>query len=362
MFKLISKSKNARLGILKTSHFEVETPCFMPVATKAAAKYLSPRELIETGTQQIICNGFVLSLTPGIDVIEKAGKLHKFMGFERSIFTDSGGFQVLLPEFLVKVEERGVHFKSPFDGKTRLFRPEDSIAIQNRLSSDVAMCLDDVPHYGESKEYFEKSLKRTNRWAQRCKESHKNKKQLLFGISQGGTFPDLRKQSIEFLNKLNFDGIALGGLCIGEPKTEMYKSLDSCMHLIPEDKPRYLMGVGSPEDILESIEKGIDIFDSVFPTRNARHGDLFTSKGILKMNNSSLKTDTSKPDENCDCYVCRNFTKAYLSHLIRADEPLGKKLLTFHNVYFIQNLMKQSREAIKSNTFEKFKKEFLKIT
>ena len=356
MFELINEHNGARLGKLKTSHGIIQTPFFMPVATKAAVKHVSNEELKKAGTEAIISNSFVLYLKPGLDHIKQG--LHKFMNWDRVIFTDSGGFQMLSEDFLIKADDHGVTFRSPFDGQKHLLTPEDVIKIEQHLKADVIMALDDVPHYGNSKKYIAESLKRTHYWAERCKESHTSK-QLLFGIAQGGTFRDLREKSIRTLNELDLDGVALGGLCIGESKDKMFDMVKLSNKLIPKDKPRYLMGVGSPEDIVQSVENGVDIFDSCFPTRNARHNHLFTSKGHIKISNRQYRDDQKPIDKACDCYVCKNFTRAYIHYLMKVREPNGLHYASYHNVYFVQDLIKNIRLTIKEDSFKQFKKGFL---
>ncbi|MDO8740070.1 MAG: tRNA guanosine(34) transglycosylase Tgt [Candidatus Woesearchaeota archaeon] len=362
MYKILKEDPKtkARIGKLKTRHAAAETPFFMPVATKASVKLITSDELKEMGAKAIICNSLVLFLRPGLEIIKKAHGLHKFMNFNDVIFTDSGGFQTADKSFAPVITNNGVLFKSPFDGVPHLITPEKAANIQEELGSDVAMVLDDMPPYGKSKDYVIESLKRTHDWASRFKNFHKDSKQLVFGITQGGTFKDLRKISCELISKLDFDGIALGGLSIGEPKKLMYGMIDYSERFLPKDTPRYLMGVGSPEDIIDCVSHGIDVFDSCMPTRNARHGTLFTSNGKVLIENREYKEDFRPLDKNCDCYVCKNHTRAYLNYLIRMKEPTGLRLVSYHNVYFVQNLMKEIRTAIKENGFEKFRKEFLK--
>ncbi len=357
MYKITSKNKTARTGILKTMHFAAETPFFMPVATRASVKHISSSELNEMGCEAIIANAFHLYLKPGTQLIKKAGGLHKFMNFDRCIFTDSGGFQILSEDFFVGRTDNGVIFKS-YENKQHIMTPEKCMEIQQELGSDVAMCLDDVPKYGGSREHIEKSMDITHKWAKRCKESHKGK-QLLFGIAQGSIFKDLRERSVKFIDSLDFDGVALGGLCIGEGKADMHKMVKASVQHISEEKPRYLMGVGSPEDILESIGMGIDIFDSAFPTQNARHGCIFTKKGKIQVEKAIFANDFKQVDD-CKCPVCQNYTKAYLNHLFRAKEMLGMRLASYHNLFFIHELLRNARKAIRKGDFLKFKKSFLK--
>ncbi|MBW2992691.1 tRNA guanosine(34) transglycosylase Tgt [Candidatus Woesearchaeota archaeon] len=358
--KILAEDKEARVGELKTVHGKLKTPFFMPVATKANVKTLTTHELKKIKVRCVISNAFILSLKPGINTITEQGKLHKFMNWNKGIFTDSGGFQILNPDFLLKKTDQGVVFRNLYTGKKQLFTPETSIEIQNQLSSDVAMCFDDVPHHDAKKDEIKASIKRTHNWAERCINSHNNKKQLLFGIAQGGIFPDLRKKSGKIINSLDFDGIAIGGLCIGETKKHMFKALDAQLTTLDKEKPKYLMGVGSPQDILEAVEKGIDIFDSVYPTRNARRGSLLTKNGQIKITNKRFRNDNTPIEENCGCYTCKNYTKSYLSHLITEQELLGLRLATIHNLYFLSNFMQRIRDEIKNSNFKNFKKQFLK--
>jgi len=355
-FELDSTDRKARSGILHTAHGAIETPFFMPVATKGSAKWLTQKELEETGTECIISNAFILYLKPGLEVVKKHGGLHKFIGWEKGIFTDSGGFQVLSKEFCKRLEEKGVHFLNPYTGKVSVFTPEESIRIQNGLGSDVAMCLDDVPLHGSNAKRLKESAERTTRWAERCAEAHKNKKQLLFGISQGGTNRGLRKKSTREIIDIGFDGIALGGLCIGEEKKAMIETVKLSEKEIPEALPRYLMGVGSAKEILDCISFGMDIFDSCFPARIARHGTAITSKGNLHLKNASYRFDTKPLDGNCECIVCKSHTRSYLHHLVKTREENSQKYLTLHNLFFMQNLIKRAREAIKEGKFERLKK------
>lgn len=358
--KILAEEKNARTGELKTAHGKLKTPFFMPVATKASVKTITSEELKKMDVQCIISNAFILSLKPGTEIITEQGKLHRFMNWNRGIFTDSGGFQILNPDFLLKKEERGVIFRNLYTGKKQLFTPEVSIDIQNQLSGDVAMCFDDVPHHDAKKDEIKASIKRTHNWAERCIKAHNNKKQLLFGIAQGGIFPDLRKISGKIINELDFDGIAIGGLCIGETKKQMFKALDAQMPVLDKEKPKYLMGVGSPQDILEAVERGVDIFDSVYPTRNARRGSLLTKKGQIKITNKQYRNDKNPIEEDCTCFTCKNYTRSYLSHLIREQEFLGLRLASIHNLHFLSTLMQNIRKEIKENNFKNFKKQFIK--
>ncbi len=360
-FKIRAQDKktNARSGILRTAHYKIETPLFMPVATKASVKHISNEELEQIGVQALISNAFILYLKPGLEIIGKAGGLHKFMNWKRGLFADSGGFQLLSKDFLISTNERGINFKNPFDGSREFFTPEKCIEIQNVLNNDVAMALDDVPHYGKSRQDIADALTHTINWAQRFKRANKSNKQLLFGISQGGTYRDLRKKGIEELNRLDFDGIALGGLCIGEPKQKMLEISKYSKQFIPESKPVYLMGVGSAKDILESIALGIDVFDSCFPTRTARHGMAITGRGNIQIEKGRYSKVFAPLDEECDCYVCKRHSIAYLHHLVKTKEENGLKYLSYHNLYYTQNLIEGSKKAIKEGRFAQFKREIL---
>lgn len=360
MFRVISKDKDARTGILKTAHGEVRTPFFMPVATKTAVKYLDPRDLEEIGVRCIISNSFVLFLRPGTSLIKKAGGIHKFMNFHDSIFTDSGGFQKIRDSFKPKITEKGMSFVSPFDGKKYLVTPKKAMQIQQDIGSDVAMAIDDMPLHGTSKEETLRALKRTHRWAEECIKHHKSKKQLLFGIAQGGTFKDLREKSARFIGSLGFDGFAFGGLAIGETSIQTRDMINLSVRYFPEKKPRYLMGVGNPIQMIEAISAGVDCFDSTFPTQNARHNTLFTSAGKLIIKNAKYRNDLNPLDKRCDCYVCKNYSRAHIRHLMKLNEANGLRYCTYHNIHFMNNLMKQAGKAIKEKKFESFKKSFLK--
>lgn len=359
MYKLVSEDSGARLGKLKTNHGTIQTPFFMPIATKGTAKQVSPEELKNLGSEALIANAFVLHLKPGLDIIKKFKGIHNFMKWNGVIFTDSGGFQILSKSFLHSADEKGVYFKNPFDGSKRFFTPEDIIKIEEDIGADVAMVLDFVPHYGNTKEYIANCTKITHLWAERCVKAHSDKKQLLFGICQGGTFEDLREKSSRFINNLDFDGVALGGLGIGEGSKLMTNSIKLSIKNIDKNKTRYLMGVGSPEDIIEAIGLGIDCFDSRFPTMNARHGGIFTSEGKINIEKAIYKDDVRPLDEKCKCYVCKIFSRAYIHHLYRTYEPIRDRYGNIHNLHFIQNLIKEARKAIKNNEFNNFKKGFL---
>ncbi len=362
MFELRKKSGKARRGVLKTAHGEIQTPFFMTIGTSGAVKGLIPEEVRELGGQVILSNTYHLHLRPGEDIVKDAGGLHKFMNWDGPILTDSGGYQVFSLAKIRKLTEEGVEFQSHLDGSKISLTPEKVIEIQNKLGSDIMMCLDECPGAQEEREYVQKSLELTTRWAKRCKEYHsklEGSKALLFSIVQGGMHPDLRKESAKQLKEIGFDGYAIGGLSVGEPNEVMYKMLDETVPELPEDKPRYMMGVGKPQDILEAVERGIDMFDCVLPTRNARHGHLFTSKGIVRIKNEYFKEEYIPLDPECDCYTCKNYTRAYLRHLFIAGEPLSLRLNTLHNVAFYLNLMKRIREAIEKGHFDGFKEEIL---
>ncbi len=362
MFKLKSEEGMARVGVLKTAHGRVDTPSFKAVATKGAVKPITPEDLHEMGAQEIISNALLLSLKPGLEVIEAHGGLHKFIGWDGTIFTDCGGFQVLSFEksFHEKTTDEGLVFRSPFDGTRHMLTPGKLIEIQNRLSSDVAMALDHMPLYGCTKQEAAESLRHTHTWMAECRKLHSNPKQLLFGIAQGSVYPDLRKKSIKFIDSLDFDGIAYGGLAVGEPKDKMYKMIKLSTENCSPDKVHYVMGVGNPIDIVECINLGVDSFDSVFPTRNARHGQIFTRKGPINIRNGIFRKDYTPLDEDCSCKVCKTYTKSYIHHLHRTGEPLGMRLASYHNLYFIQELLRDIRKSIKNQEFGSFRKEFLK--
>jgi queuine tRNA-ribosyltransferase len=358
--KYEDRNSEARTGKLTIKDREFDTPGFLPVATKADVKLISPDELHNMEAQGVISNAFLLYLRPGVEVIEKAGGIHRFMGWDGAVFTDSGGFQVLNPDFLIKVEDNHVVFKSPFDGTRHEFTPEQCAEIQMKIKSDVVLTLDDCPPYKSEYENVKESTARTIIWAEKFKSAHNDASQKVFGIVQGGVFEDLRKKCSEALVKLDFDGYAIGGLCIGEPKDVMHKIVSLSTALLPEDKPRYLMGVGSPEDMLEAISCGVDIFDSVFPTRNARHNTVYTTSGKINIAKDKFSSDFGAIDDGCECYTCSKFTMAYVNHLLREHEYLGMRLATIHNLHFLVNLMKQSQSAIKEERFLEFKEGFLK--
>ena len=355
-----SSKSLARTGLLHTAYADLETPFFMPVATKGAVKFVSHKQLEEMKVDCLISNAFINYLNPGLDLIKSAGGIHKFFGWKKSLFTDSGGFQLLSEDFVDHVNDKGVYFRNPFDKSVHLITPERAIEIENTLGSDVAMCLDHVLHFGKTRlDYFD-AMVRTAKWAKRCKESHKNPNQLLFGITQGGTFPDLRKKSTVALEAMDFDGLAFGGLCIGEDPKTLFDVTEFSKKFVSKNRPIYLMGVGSPLEILNLVERGVDIFDSAYPTRMARHGKIFTHKGCVQINRSKHKLDFSPLDSECDCFVCKSHSKAYLHHLFKTYEQNGLMLLSYHNTFFIADLIQKIRTSIKENNFESFKKDFEK--
>lgn len=356
MFKIINTDSNARLGSLVTPHGTIDTPVFMPVATKGAVKTLHVKELEELNIKVIISNSLHLYLHPGLEIIEKHGSLHDFMNFHNSILTDSGGFQIIKTPFFVKASKEGITFRDPKDGSLHLITPEKSAEIQDRLGSDIAMMLDYCVPYGTPLKKIERSLELNKNWAERFKNSRKG---LSFGIVQGSIYEKLREQSVAELLALNFDGYAIGGLLIGEPLDIMIKIATYTVSLLPEDKPRYLMGVGSLSEIFNSIEQGIDIFDSVFPTRNARHKMAFTNTGILDFRKSNFKDDTKPIDENCDCYACKTYSRSYIFHLFKEKEMLTMRLLTIHNLAFMLRVMDRIRISIKEHEYNALKNEVL---
>ncbi len=353
------KQTGARLGRLHTPHGVIETPIFMPVGTQATVKAMTPEELKDIGSQIILSNTYHLYMRPGHDLIERAGGLHKFMNWDKPILTDSGGFQVFSLGPLRKIKEEGVEFRSHLDGSKHFLSPEKATEIQNALGSDIIMAFDECAPYPADRQYVKNSLERTTRWLERCKAAHKYpERQALFGIVQGGMYKDLREQSAREITAIDLPGYAIGGLSVGEPKEMMYEVLDYTVPLLPEDKPRYLMGVGSPDDLLEGVLRGIDMFDCVLPTRIARNGTAMTSQGKVVVRNASYAEDFTSLDPECDCYTCRNYTKAYLRHLIKCNEILGARLLTIHNLHFLLKLMENVRGAIKEDRLLDYKKDF----
>ncbi|WP_440895970.1 tRNA guanosine(34) transglycosylase Tgt [Amphibacillus sp. Q70] len=353
------KQTGARLGRVHTPHGSFDTPVFMPVGTLATVKTMSPEELKEIGANIILSNTYHLWLRPGEDIIKDAGGLHKFMNWDRSILTDSGGFQVFSLSDLREIEEKGVHFRNHISGEKMFLSPEKAIQIQNALGSDIMMALDECPPYPAEHKYMKASVERTSRWAERCIAAHERPEdQGLFGIVQGGEYKDLRKQSAQDLASLDFPGYAIGGLSVGEPKEIMNQVLEYTTPLLPDQKPRYLMGVGSPDSLIDGAIRGVDMFDCVLPTRIARNGTCMTSNGRLVVRNAKYARDFTPLDPNCDCHTCRNYSRAYIRHLIKAEETFGLRLTSYHNLYFLLKLMEQVREAIKADRLGDFREEF----
>jgi len=354
-FQVIKQHRQVRLGLLQTAHGKIQTPFFMPIATRGAVKYLHNDDFKLLGNQIILSNTYHLYLKPGLDVIKKAGGLHKFMNWQKPILTDSGGYQVFSLKHLRKINDQGVAFKSTYDGSNHFFSPKKVMEIQQILGSDIMMVLDECTPYPSTYEYAKASQELTTKWAKQCKQAKKKNKQLLFGIVQGSSYKELRLKSAKDLIKIGFDGYAIGGLAVGEPAKEMYKTLDVVCPELPEDKPRYLMGVGQPEQIVEAVKRGVDMFDCVLPTRNARHGYLYTnlklSKSlkltykILRIRGEKYKKDLSPLDKTCQCATCTSgYSRSYIRHLFSVNEPLAMRLTTIHNLYFYLDLMRQIRK------------------
>ena len=356
-YKLLKKDGYARRGLLELQHGNIQTPVFMPVGTNATVKGLTVDDLEETGSQIILSNTYHLMLRPGDEIIKELGGLHSFCNWQKPILTDSGGFQVWSLGELAKVSEKGVSFKSPYDGKDIFMSPEDSIQIQENLGSDIVMVFDECTNYPSPKKEAQKSMELSARWAARSKDAHKSQS-ALFGNVQGGMYEDLREESLNLTLACEFDGIAIGGLSVGEPKEEKTKVLKHLSNILPDDKPRYLMGVGKPEDIVEAVFFGVEMFDCVLPTRNARNGQLITSTGVINIRNAKYKNDDSPIDENSDSKVCKNYSKAYLHHLDKTNEMLGSMLASYHNIYYYHELMKQIRQSIDDDIFVNFAKDF----
>jgi queuine tRNA-ribosyltransferase len=367
VFTIVAKDKktNARIGILKTKKGKVETPFFMPVATRGSVKTLDSVELQEMKVPAVISNALILYLREGSNIIKKFGGIGKFMNYKGINFTDSGGFQMYTKTIYVKSNEEGIIFKNPLNGEKIFMTPEKDMRIQLDIGSDVAMCMDSMPMYEHSKEQIEESVRKTSVWAERCKYHHdsiqkplpKSKRQLLFGIIQGGKYEDLRELSTKELLKLDFDGYSIGGFGLGETIEEEFKIVKQIKELLPNNKPVYLMGIGNPVEILKGISMGVDIFDSRMPTQNARRGTLFTSEGKLRILRESCKFENEPIDKNCKCFVCKNYSRAFIRYLIINDEFTGKKLATYHNIYYLTNLIRTAKEKIKQNKFSEFLKE-----
>ncbi|GGI83322.1 tRNA guanosine(34) transglycosylase Tgt [Shewanella gelidii] len=359
-FELDTTDGRARRGRLIFERGTVETPAFMPVGTYGTVKGMTPEEVRETGADILLGNTFHLWLRPGEEIMRKHGDLHDFMNWQRPILTDSGGFQVFSLGDIRKITEEGVHFRSPINGEKIFLDPEKSMQIQDSLGSDVVMIFDECTPYPATHDEARKSMQMSLRWAQRSRDEFDRLENpnSLFGIIQGGVYEDLRDESVKGLTEIGFDGYAVGGLAVGEPKEDMHRILEHVCPQIPEDKPRYLMGVGKPEDLVEGVRRGVDMFDCVMPTRNARNGHLFTSEGVIKIRNARHREDTSPLDSKCDCYTCKNYSRAYLYHLDRCNEILGARLNTIHNLRYYQSLMEGLRGAIQTGTLDDFVKEF----
>lgn len=358
LFESFSQDGNARLGSFHTPHGPIEMPAFAPVGTQANVKTLEPRDLVEAGAQLILSNTYHLYLRPGHELVQRMGGLHGFMRWSGPILTDSGGYQVFSLAHQRKLSDDGVMFSSHIDGSRHFFTPEKVMEVEQALGADIAMVLDECPE-PTNYEYNVKSLARTHRWAERCKVAHQRSDQALFGIVQGGIFPDLRLQSAAFLRQLDFPGYGVGGLAVGETKAQMYSTLDVTCPALPENKPRYLMGVGAPEDIVEAVYRGIDMFDCVLPTRIARNASILTPDGRINLRNAQYAEDPRPLQEGCTCYTCQTFSRAYLRHLYRAGEISALRLGTIHNVHFMLELMHQIRQAIAEKRFTAFRAEFL---
>ena len=355
------KETGARAGLLHTAHGTFKTPMFMPVGTQATVKTLTPQMLKDVKAQIVLSNTYHLFLRPGEDLIKEAGGLHKFMGWDGGLLTDSGGFQVFSLSAMRKITEEGVAFRSHIDGSKRFLSPEIATQVQMALGSDIAMVFDECIPYPADYDYALASTDRTTRWAKRCKEVHDHPYQVLFGIVQGGMYPELRKRSAEALQEIDFPGYSIGGLSVGESKELMYEVLEATTPLLPKHKPRYLMGVGTPDCLVEGVARGVDMFDCVYPTRVARNGTVLTHKGRLVVRNAEHARDFAPLEEGCTCYTCQNFSRAYLRHLFKAEEILGLELASIHNIHFLLRLMEEAREAIMEDRFLEFKKSFWEL-
>jgi queuine tRNA-ribosyltransferase len=358
-FNLLKTCNAARAGELNTPHGKVLTPVFLPVGSQATVKTLTPEDIKELGINMLLANTYHLYLRPGIDVIKKLGGLHQFMAWDSAILTDSGGYQVFSLSPLCKISDEGAAFRSHIDGSEHFLTPELAVKYHESLGADIIMVLDECSACGDSKDKVRKAMERTHRWAERCLKAHRSNEQALYAIVQGGMFPDLRQKSAEYLTGLDFPGYAVGGLSVGEPKEVTLPLVEQTAALLPENKPRYLMGVGAPDDLIEGVARGIDIFDCALPTRVARNGALFTRKGRINIRRAAYSKMDKPIDPACDCYTCRTFSAAYISHLFRSEELLGLRLATIHNLRFIRNLMSDIRKSILDGTFDKFSKDFL---
>ncbi len=357
-FKLNNTDQNSRRGQISFPRGTIETPAFMPVGTYGTVKAMTPEELVGIGAEIILGNTFHLMLRPGMEVIKEFGGLHSFMHWDKPILTDSGGYQVFSLAESRKITEEGAHFQSPIDGSKVFLGPEEAIQIQHTLNSDIVMIFDECTPYPATEEEATDSMRLSLRWAKRSKDAHGDNENALFGIVQGGMYKTLRDESLNGLKEIGFDGYAIGGLSVGEPIDLMMEVLDNIMPAMPEDKPRYLMGVGTPENLVEAVSRGIDMFDCVMPTRNARNGHLFTEVGDIRIRNATHRHDQSPVDENCACYTCENYSRAYLHHLDKTNEILGARLNTIHNLYYYQFLMKGLRKAIADNELNEFMANF----
>lgn len=361
-YKLVRTQGRARLGEFNTPHGRVVTPAFMPVATQATVKTLTPDELVSVGADIVLSNAYHLYLRPGVELVQRFGGLHRFMGWSSPVLTDSGGFQAFSMGSLKEVNNSGIRFRSHVDGKEHNFTPELATRNQEGIGADIIMCLDQCIAFGSSRDQVIEAMQRTHRWAEICHQTHQTAPntdaQAIFGIVQGGTFPDLRQESAEFITGIPFDGYAIGGLAVGESKEQMYEVTQQVTDLLPADKPRYLMGVGSPEDLVESVARGVDMCDCVLPTRVARNGALFTRQGRVNIMNRRFSEQDSPLESDCDCYTCQHFTAAYLWHLFKAREILGLRLASLHNLRFILRLMADMRQAIADDRFEQYRESF----
>ena len=369
MYKILCKDGSAKRGRLETVHGTIETPVFMNVATVGAMKgAVSTEDLQHLKTQVVLSNTYHLHVRPGEEIVKKMGGLHKFMTWDKPILTDSGGFQVFSLAGLRKIKEEGVYFNSHIDGRKIFMGPEQSMQIQSNIASTIAMAFDECPPHPATRQYMQNSVDRTTRWLERCKKEMSrlnsldttiNKSQLLFGINQGGTFEDIRVEHAKRISEFNLDGYALGGLAVGESHAEMYDIIEKTVPYLPEDKPTYLMGVGTPANILEAVERGVDFFDCVYPARNGRHGHAYTNHGKMNLMNKKYELDDRPLDETCDCPTCRKYSRAYIRHLLKAKEMLGLRLMVTHNLYFYNSMMEEIRDAIEKGCFKEYKKKKL---
>ncbi len=369
MYKILCKDGSAKRGRLETVHGTIETPVFMNVATVGAMKgAVSTEDLQNLKTQVVLSNTYHLHVRPGDKIVKKMGGIHKFMVWDKPILTDSGGFQVFSLAGLRKIKEEGVYFNSHIDGRKIFMGPEQSMQIQSNIASTIAMAFDECPPHPATRQYMQNSVDRTTRWLERCKKEMDrlnsldttiNKSQLLFGINQGGIFEDIRVEHAKRISELNLDGYALGGLAVGESHAEMYDIIEKTVPYLPEDKPTYLMGVGTPANILEAVERGVDFFDCVYPARNGRHGHAYTNHGKMNLMNKKYELDDRPLDETCDCPTCRKYSRAYIRHLLKAKEMLGLRLMVTHNLYFYNNMMEEIRDAIEKGCFKEYKKKKL---